>query len=186
MKLSILICTIPKRAAMFGRIMSELWSQILPFAGEVEIVVDDNPFDSIGHKRNRLLQKATGGYTCFIDDDDGISVNYIQLLMEAIETDCDCASLKGYITFDGKDGTIFEHSIKYSEYRTVPNAEITYERFPNHLNCIRTSIAKQFKFEEISHGEDTDWATQIYKSGLLKKEYYIDEILYYYRYLTKK
>jgi hypothetical protein len=54
------------------------------------------------------------------------------------------------------------------------------------LNCIKASIAKQFKFPEINHGEDTQWATQIKESGLLKKEVYIDKILYHYQYVTKK
>lgn len=180
MKLSILICTIPKRAAMFGRLMSELWSQVLPFAGEVEIMADDNATDSIGMKRNRLLQKATGVYVCFIDDDDNISVNYIELLIGAIESGCDCASLKGVYSVDNRYDGIFEHSIMYNEWRTTGN-EIKYERYPNHLNMIRASIAQQFKFPEINHGEDADWSTQIFKSGLLKTEYYIDDILYYYR-----
>lgn len=63
---------------------------------------------------------------------------------------------------------------------------VTYERYPNHLNCIKSSIAKKFKFPETNHGEDTDWATQIHKSGLIKTEHYIPEIIYYYDYKSKK
>ena len=62
---------------------------------------------------------------------------------------------------------------------------IRYERYPNHLNCIKASIAKQFKFPEKNHGEDTDWATQIHKSGLLKSEYQIDDVIYYYDWRSK-
>lgn len=185
MKLSILICTIPERAAMLGRLKTELYSQILPYAEHIQVCIDGFG-GTIGFKRNRLLDLAIGQYVCFIDDDDWISENYIELLMKAINSDCDCASLVGQITFDGKDSALFEHSIKYNEYKTKVGQDITYERYPNHLNMIRTSIAEKFKFPEINHGEDTDFATQIYKSGLLKKEYCIPEIIYYYRYVSNK
>ena len=86
---------------------------------------------------------------------------------------------------DGQMPKYFEHSIKYNEYNTTQNF-ITYERYPNHLNVIKREIAVQFKFPEINFGEDTDWATQINKSGLLKKETYIDQVLYYYNYISNK
>lgn len=193
-RLSILICTIPSRYASYGRLITELNSQILPYAPEVGIISNNSTQLSIGAKRNWLLEKAESEYVCFIDDDDWISEHYIDLLMSAIQTGLDCASLKGVITFNGKDSAIFEHSIKYQEYKTndlsgvwhCNDNTIKYERYPNHLNMIKTSIAKQFKFPEINHGEDTDWATQIHKSGLLKTEFYIPEVIYHYRYVTKK
>lgn len=180
MKLSILICTIPSRQASFGRLISELRSQILPYSPEVAIISNASPELPIGAKRNWLLQKAESDYVCFIDDDDEISNNYIDLLMKAIDTGCDCASLKGVYSVNGKYDGLFEHSIKYKEWKTT-HKEIKYERFPNHLNTIRTSIAKKFKFPNINHGEDQDWSTQIHNSGLLKTEFYISEILYYYK-----
>jgi glycosyltransferase involved in cell wall biosynthesis len=187
MKLSILICTLPKRSAMFGRLHTSLWGPILPYAGEIEILFDDSPIDTIGEKRNRLLDRAAGEYVCFIDDDDSVSTDYIKLLMEAIESECDCASLKGEITIDGGKPEIFEHSLKYKEWKTNPQeSEIRYERFPNHLNLCRASIAKQFKYPEKNHGEDYDWSTQVHKSGLLKTEYYIERVIYYYKYISNK
>lgn len=186
MKLSILILTIPSRAAMFGRLQTELWSQMLPYAGQVELLTDGGS-ESIGTKRNRLLEKATGEYVAFIDDDDGISSKYISLLMSAISNDVDCVSLTGIITTDGKDQDVFEHSIKYNEWKTNPKGHgIRYERFPNHLNCVRASIAKQFKYPEKNHGEDFDWSTLLHQSGLLKTECYVPEVLYYYRYVSNK
>lgn len=188
-ELSILVCRMPSRYAMWGRLQTELYSQILPYAGLIQVLSDDNTYMTIGQKRNKLLNDADGEYVCFIDDDDEVSPNYISLLMQAIELDCDCASLLGEITFNGKDAALFEHSIKYNEYKTntrVSETGITYERYPNHLNMIKASIAKQFKFPEINHGEDTDWATQIHKSGLLKTEYYINEVIYYYKFITNK
>ena len=61
-----------------------------------------------------------------------------------------------------------------------------YERYPNHLNCIKSSIAKQFKFPEINFGEDTLWADKVFKSGLIKTEHFIDKVIYHYKYITNK
>lgn len=186
MKLSILICSLDSRVELFNRLFIELDRQRDNRNTTLEILVErDNGEQRTGTKRNRLLERARGEYVCFIDDDDEVSPNYINILLEAIEQNFDCVSLRGVMTTSGQNHETFEHSIRYKAYQTTDNP-IKYERYPNHLNCIRASIAKQFKFPEINHGEDTDWATQIFKSGLIKTEFYTDEILYYYRYNPKK
>lgn len=189
-KLSILICTLAKRKEMLEDLVYKLnLSYLHPDTSDFEILIDDSEFDTIGEKRNRLLSQAKGKYICFIDDDDSVSWNYVLLLMQGIEKDVDCCSLVGLYRVDGKDDGLFEHSIKYHKYKTNKQDEgvvlIKYERYPNHLNCIRASIAKQFKFPEKNWGEDTDWATQIKKSGLLKTEHIIDQIIYYYDKISK-
>jgi len=195
-KLSLLICTLPNRKPFFDRLIDQI---ALQETEETEVLYNGEVEKIIGAKRNEMLQAASGQYVASIDDDDRISDNYISLLMEGINKGVDCCSLKGVITEDGKNPFIFEHSIKYTQYRTnekvVANLDmegwnmphkIRYERYPNHLNCIRSSIAKQFRFPEINHGEDTSWATQIFKSGLIKTEHYIPEVIYFYEYRSKK
>lgn len=184
--LSILIPTIDERKYSFKKLCERLRASCdYELLQQIEIISDDRGrYISIGQKRNDLLKKAEGKYVCFFDDDDRPCENYVNKLLKAISSDPDCVSLRGIITVDGKDPQIFEHSIKYTAYRTTLN-EVKYERYPNHLNTIRASIAKQFKFPEISFGEDTDWATQIYKSGLLKTEVYLSEVIYYYQYKNK-
>lgn len=182
MKLSILIPTLRSREDSFLRLMKVLLPQINNLPIEV-ISYPDEPM-TVGAKRNKLLNDAYGDYVSFIDDDDMIAPNYIKLLMEAIESGSDCASLKGEYSVNGVFDGIFEHSLKYKDWKTTTN-QIKYERYPNHLNMIRASIAKQFKFPEINHGEDHDWSKQIHESGLLKTEFYIPEVLYYYLKVTK-
>lgn len=191
MKLSLLIPTLPKRAALLGRLQTQLWGQVLPYAGNVELLIDDSIYDTIGEKRNRLMQRVTGEYVASIDDDDRISENYIKLLMWGIGNGVDACSLRGIITFDGINPAYFEHSLLYRLYETkedavFENGDIKYLRFHNHINCIKSSIAKQFKFPEINHGEDTDFATQIHNSGLIKTEHYINEVIYHYDYIQNK
>lgn len=189
MKLSILIPLIKKHDRFFTVLRTQLASQILPYAGDIEVLVDDSEYDTIGEKRNRLLERATGEYLCFFDSDDKPSPTYIESIMKGIEYNVDCCSLKGVITWDGENPEYFEHSIMYNEYKTVPasfdKGEIRYERFPNHLNVIKASIAKQFSFPEKNFSEDTEWAVKIHKSGLLEIEHYIPEVIYYYLYVKK-
>lgn len=182
-KLSILIPSLQDRRKQCDELFWELTRQK---TDEVEIIVfEDNGERTIGEKRNQLLEWANGEYLCFFDDDDTPSSNYISNILEGINKGVDCCSLRGIITFDGETPELFEHSIRYKEYKTVDNP-VKYERYPNHLNAIKSSIAKQFKFPEINFGEDTDWATQIHNSGLIKTEHYIDSVIYHYKYVTNK
>lgn len=183
-KLSILIPTIIGREDKYKELITSLWKQYNGDVVEI-ITIKDNKESSIGEKRNKMLEMTNGEYVASIDDDDNISDNYIWALLKAVESGCDCSSLKGLITTNGEEPAIFEHSLKYSEWRTTGN-EIKYERPPNHLNCIKSSIAKRFKFPETYHGEDHVWSMDIQRAGVLKTEYYIDEIIYYYKYITNK
>lgn len=182
MKLSILICHLPERKPLLDRLMDILTPQL---SNEVQVLIHESKGMTIGEKRNYLLKLAKGDYVAFCDDDDKVSDNYVKLLTEGIDKGVDCCSLMGEYTINGVFDGYFEHSIKYNAYRTVSRTNVKYERYPNHLNCIKSSIAKQFKFPEKNHGEDTDWATQIHKSGLIKTEHYIPQVIYHYEYRSK-
>lgn len=184
MQLSILIPTVKRHTRYLINLIKEFNLQSIPYAEQVEILIDYSEIDSIGEKRNRLLDKAKGKYIAFFDSDDWPSKKYIQLIMEGINKNVDCCSLRGIITVDGSDPQNFEHSIKYDKWETV-EGEIKYLRFPNHLNCLKASIAKRFKFPEKNFSEDFDWSTMVHESKLIKTEYYIPETIYHYKYLTK-
>lgn len=171
-----------------GTPIVDVFMRTIRHPDSVEIIIDKSD-KTIGAKRNKLLDKAQGKYLCFIDSDDWVSPGYLKLIMEGIESDPDCVSLKGVMTTDGHSPEIFEHSLKYLAWRTNRNAginDVKYERFPNHLNAIRSDIAKQFRFPEKNFGEDHSWSTIVFKSGLLKKEAYIPEVIYEYRFISNK
>ncbi len=186
-KLSILILTIPERKNFLDKLLDELHRQIMESGQHesIEILVNASDGD-IGSKRNYLLNEAKGKYLNFFDDDDMPGNYYILTLLSGISMNVDVISLRGIYSVDGIMDGIFEHSIKYSEWKNDQPGDIKYLRNPNHLNCIRSTIAKQFQFPRTNFGEDHDWSKQIQKSGLLKKEYYHQEILYYYNYRSKK
>lgn len=178
-KLSILIPTIVGREKQYNSLIESLEPQL---TDDVEIcVLKDDKENTIGKKRNILLQNAEGEYVTFADDDDGLSLNYVELLLQAINSGHDCASLKGHYFINNVFIGTFEHSLKYKKWKTNNgNSEIKFERYPNHLNCIKAAIAKQFKFEEINHGEDYKWSKAIHESGKLKTEFYIPDVIYHY------
>ena len=147
---------------------------------EVEVVhFLDNEEHSIGFKRNKLIQSAKGLFIAFVDDDDDVSDDYVPLVYKAIteNPDIDCIGLKGLITFNGKRPRHFIHSLQYKEYFTKKK---TLYRPPYHLNPVRREIANKYKFEDISYSEDVDYAMKMLRDGALKKEYFIDKVIYYY------
>ncbi|PCJ57928.1 MAG: hypothetical protein COA65_08695 [Rhodospirillaceae bacterium] len=182
MKLSVLICTLEKRKTLFKILKAELDRQV--YECDVEILYEcDEGQMSIGAKRNKLLNRAKGEYVCFVDDDDWVDAEYIRIILKALESDPDCVHIIGIMNTDGFYHKRFEHSMRHGSY--FEQFGIFY-RPPNHLNPIRSSIAKQFRFPELNHGEDTDWALQIRNSGLIITEETTDKPIYHYRYSSVK
>lgn len=201
MKLSILIPTTSDREAFFAELMTELCRQVHKLSEwyeqdywqHVEILKDNRPQPvSIGEKRNSLLLQASGEWVAFVDSDDMVSRDYLKILLSNIATIrsyVNCFSLKGVMTTDGENPEIFKHSIEYREWKTnegTKSTEVKYERMPNHLNCIRTSVARQIKFPEINMGEDHEFSKALQLSELITFEGEISEVLYYYKYRTNK
>lgn len=178
----ILIPTLEERRETFDR----LNTRIKMLIGDLPVDIRfsrDNRESTTGAKRNALLQNCEAEYFCFLDDDDDITDEYINWLVKAAKSGMDCASLGGIITFDGVGPRPFYHSIQYDRYFEDPKG---YYRPPNHLNLMKTSIGKQFIFPDVTISEDTDWAMQVCNAKALKTEYAIPDIIYYYKYKTKK
>ncbi len=190
MDLSILIPTHLRDAHYLGDLCKTLVAQAQKEGLSLEILIFiDNGEISTGVKSNQLLQQARGKYVCRFDADDEPSVCYMNVIANGIKKDVDCICLVGNMTTDGENPERFEHSIRYTQYKTndgVTFPETKYERFPNHLNAVRASIAKQFNYPDKTISEDTDFATQMFKSGLLKTEHYDPRVIYHYRYKSKK
>jgi glycosyltransferase involved in cell wall biosynthesis len=179
--LSILIPTLPIRNKLLSVLYIKLNSQRID--GEVEILTNDDTTIQIGEKRNRMLKAARGKYICFVDDDDLVSDNYVSLIIEGLRTDPDCCSLNGIITTDGRNPKLFKHSV---EYKTLYEKDGIYYRPVNHLNAVRTSIAREIGFPDWKYSEDTNYAIRMEASGLLKTEWKIEPVIYFYNYISDK
>jgi hypothetical protein len=182
-RLTILIPTLPGRAAFFERLVNELFRQMSETGTQFKIAADDAVGISIGSKRNNMVANVETDYLAFIDDDDRIADNYIELIMSGIATNPDCCSLNGIITTDGKYPHQFKHSINYDRFYEEDGV---YYRCPNHLNTIRTELARQCPFPDWDRSEDSNYAFQLRDKGLLKVEYKIEPVLYYYDYVSDK
>ncbi len=181
--LSILICSTNARAPMLRRLTGYLRAQMREYPREVEmcVLVDDGEM-SIGANRQALLERAVGHYVAFVDDDDGVSHDYVTRVLGAVQEGADCVSLRGVITTDGVRPEAFHHSLQYDRWFT--RADGLYCRMPNHLNAVKRELALKAGFPSKSFGEDHEYSRAL--QPLIKTEATVDSVLYYYFFRSKK
>jgi len=144
---------------------------------------------TIGEIRQMMLQHVTTPYIAFIDADDRIHQNYFKEVFKGIEQGAKGIGFKGQITTNGTRPHEFIHSMKYDKWHDkIVGRQRVYYRPLNHLNPIRTDIALQIGYTALRHGEDLSYSTRLVESGLIKEseEYFINDIMYYYLYKTRK
>jgi hypothetical protein len=181
--ISVLICTIPKRHEDFVTLLQDIENYKKLVNIKIEVLFDSRLDISIGNKRQSLIDRANGLYSCFIDDDDKITPYYFQVIEDAIESgDYDCIQLNGRYYIDDNFDRPFIHSLKYKKWSEDENA---YYRCPNHLNPIKTSIARKVKFHDVSNQEDIKFSEKLLKQELLKTEYTHDKVQYLYYFNNK-
>lgn len=178
MILSILVPSLSRRHAFLTRLLGVLYPQVIP---GVEILINaDSGLKNIGAKRNELLAAATGHYVVFVDDDDMVSFDYVKQLMVGIDLGVDIVSIRGqhlrngetYRSFVDKPGQPFA-CVEVGGVTTITYAI-------QHLDCIRRSIAQQFKFQDIRFGEDRRWGLAIEQSSLVQTSYQVPKDVYFY------
>lgn len=187
-KLAILIPTIVGREQYLQRLLDILNPQIDQFKGDVQLfILSDNREKTIGEKRNMLTQMAVDAgctHRAFIDDDDIVSNDYLEKVMPGVYGDYDVCSLTGMYFENGRQIMPFVHELKYKVARTNEQEQF-FERFPNHLNATKLSLIKDIKYDLKSFGEDMAAAEVISNLGLLKTEYKVEGIIYYYYFRSK-
>ncbi len=182
MILSILICHLTKRKALLERLMACLQPQIdkanhaasfSPMAKKVvEVLIEeDDHVLSTGAKRNKLLGRARGGWCAAVDDDDLVCPRYIEKVLNALRSNPDCAGIEGSLIRAGQAPRKFVHSIKYDHWYEDKKTGV-YIRTPNHLNPVRTCLARQVCFPDLTTAEDHCFSKRLYP--LLSSEVFID------------
>ena len=196
--LDILICTLPARAERFAALAAKLQGQIdaadLGDCVSVLSECDDGKL-SIGAKRNRLLDRASADYVCFVDDDDDVAplggqeVPYVRLMVDGIRRERgrrvgadtpvpDCVGIVGAVRRTDGTWKSFKHSMAFA----VAETRDCYFRPPNHLNPVRLELIRShgIRFTDKSHGEDSDYSGMIRSLELLKSEQFVEECAYWY------
>ncbi|HTV49520.1 MAG TPA: glycosyltransferase family A protein [Phycisphaerae bacterium] len=161
--LSILVCALDSRRHFSDVLLPQIYKQIFSLADhnrvELHVLLDQKRF-TVGAKRNILMSRARGKFSCFIDDDDRIAPDYVASVLKAIDgvARADCVVFNGQFSMDGANLLKFDYDLKYRAYR---NTATLYERTPNHLCPIRTDLACKIKFPEQNKNEDTEFARRI-------------------------
>jgi glycosyltransferase involved in cell wall biosynthesis len=168
----------PIRSNKLADLRQVLDRQLTP---EVEVVTDISMNYNIGTKRNKLLSLASGKYVVFIDDDDLISSDYIEKILEACKSDCDCIGISGVITTNGRNEMQWHISKDYMGWFERKNV---YYRTPNHISPVKRELALLAGFPEISFAEDHEYSMRLLP--MLKTEFKIPGILYYYKFESKR
>lgn len=184
--LSILIPTIDGREKYFQRITEKLTRQIIKVGVEkVQLLFfkDKRGEHTTGHKRNVLLQQATGKFVVFVDDDDDVSPDYVQQIVATIQNNphIDAIGINGVYTDNNKQMP-FETGKRWG-WDTVNGY---YVRYINHISPIKREIAIQIKFPDKTIGEDYEYTMELKRSGLIKNDKVIKKQIYYYDYVANK
>jgi hypothetical protein len=174
------ILTIIQRKDKLLRLINTLNDQtLISIADRIEvIIVSDDKTRTVGDKRNEVLEKANGKYVCFIDDDDLISSNYIPKIFNKLDKEIyDGIGFWGLYYVSEKPTMLFNHA-------NINNGHFKKDgkqyRPLNHLNPVRTEIAKAIGFPDKNYAEDADYCDRLLKSGLVQSEYNFDEVMYHY------
>jgi hypothetical protein len=183
-KLAILIPTTHDRKFFNERLKYILEWQRKQLANPEDVQILWNYNDgTIGEKRNGLVDVVESEGMSFVDSDDMVCDGYLQRGIDFVNSGMDAASLIGLYFANGVYDRPFYHSNKNTHWYTLPDR---YIRTVNHLNFIKTSIAKQIPYEHKSFGEDGTMADALKASGLIKTEFEIKEVLYLYFARSKK
>lgn len=187
MILSILIPSIPERAEMLAILLDKLASQVKycqnthPTLGEFEIIADDGEAflkggKSIGAKRQDLLDAAKGAYVCFLDDDEGISPDYLETLLRLCKQDKDVCTFRSIAKIKDFWGLV-DMSLHNATNDDLSPEKLT-RRTPWHISPVRSTFAKAHKFPDTNYGEDYEWFSVVLKHCF--NEAHTDRIIHEY------
>lgn len=189
--LSILTCTIPERVDQWVKLSQSVFKQqkelheTHPTLGMVEHLNDTtksfrNGGLSIGKKRERLSQQATGKYLCFLDDDEDISPNYVETLVRLCQQDKDVVTFRSFIKNDFY-WSVVDMRLGSDNEEATPDKII--KRNAWHICPVKSKYAKMYKFDDSNYSEDWTWMEKVLKH--CQSEAHTDQILHSYQHSAK-
>lgn len=189
-KLSMLIATTEMRKDLFNTLIKEFERQIKEYNLEdkVEIVFDATGKElPLGKKRQLLLNRAKGKFIVFMDDDDFPIEDYLNVIVNIIESneDIDCIGFRIRMTTDLAKEQICDHSLKHKVEGWQTNKKgFDYIRNVSMFNPVKRELALQVGFPDLRWGEDHWFADRV--TQLCNKEYYVESkpYMFWYRFST--
>lgn len=142
---------------------------------EIEILVEsDSGYLSVGSKRNKLIDRCSGEYISFIDDDDDVSENYISSIYENMNGISEIIFIKITHLIDD----VFNRIIIPSKYIESVFGNMYFTKNYYHLCPHKLEIAKKVYFLEISFMEDIEYSTRL--DMIINNSISIEKPLYIY------
>lgn len=182
----ILIPTLGQRRDSFARLLERLLPQTEPHGGQVRVVaLWNNGERRVAEVRQDLLDYGDAEYRCFVDDDDLVSKDYVQQIMQALPLGPDMVGFNTEITRNGRRWRMANTDLKFGGFGVKGGKSKglpILTRDIVHLCPIRTKIARQGSFVDTPPGaaEDMHWIVQM--RGKVTNCHYIDRTLYHYQY----
>ena len=189
-RFSILMLSIPSRLDKYKKLQDKLLGQIGDREDVEVLCLIDNKAFHIYEKRNELLQMARGSYIAFLDDDDDVSDDYIEEIMNVItiRTDeWDVIAFDQMCDIDGKSCRVWSDIRNPHEPVRMKNESEYHDclRPPYHWCVWRTELAQSEKFVAHYHEttgqscEDIHWLARLYPKVL--RQYKIEKCLHIYQ-----
>src|ERR1044072_5809303 len=175
--LSILTPAVPSRLGALDALCSELAAQIGELPVE-HLVLLDNKRRTVGEKRDSLLRIARGDFVAFVDDDDKVSGDYVQALLDAIQSAKrpDVITFNQSVSYNGQKGVV-EFFLGHPNEKFA-GGKIT-KRNAWHVCPWRRSLAILSHFPATNYGEDLAFAEKLWTlKGL--RHVHVPKILHFY------
>jgi glycosyltransferase involved in cell wall biosynthesis len=142
---------------------------------QIEILIEtDNGDITVGSKRNKLIDKCSGEYISFIDDDDQVSENYIKSIYQKMDGITEIIFIKINHLIDDE----FNRVIIPSKFIESIFDNMYFTKNYYHLCPHKVELAKQVYFPEISFMEDIQYSVNL--DTLLNHTQSIEQPLYFY------
>lgn len=180
--LSVLIPTLDteRRVKCFKQLMEQLRGQQgrLARPSDVEIIsLCDNKRYTVGTKRNHLVNNAVGRYVIFVDDDDRVAHNYLDIIVNCIYNEdlqdalkdrrmnteykgATTISFKGRLFQRGVYAGVIDYDSSFAGVQK--NLPGQYLRWPNHICAVRRDLAIKCRFPDINKQEDRAFAEALH------------------------
>ena len=181
-RFSILVPSVPSRltglAFLVAKLQALIELRVRPDL-EVELLVfTDNKRRSIGAKRTDLVTLARGEYLAFVDDDDDVSDDYVDKILEATEGRPDVVVFDQEVRINDDPPRTVRFGLEF-ENQEIGEPGTVATRKPFHCCAWRSSIAKRGQFSDKQWGEDWDWVQQVLP--LAKAQQRVEAVLHTYR-----
>lgn len=196
---TILVPTIPRRAALFARLMDRLLPQLDDYEGRVRVVAWLNEgTPRLAEIRDALVDHAAASgseYVSFIDDDDLVPDYYVDTVAEAIDA-TGRPDHVGFLVDYWKDGVqqgTVDHSLRWPRWGArvrretdPPGGKLVLYRDFTHIDPIRTELARAASFASAGPhvAEDRAWCRgvrlHVHDRGRPMTEVYIPKVMYHY------